>query len=105
MDGCMFKQELTQEEIVILKKMANKYKLTQPDLIVKGGMADIAHQVCSKHEITLKDLKSKERTRHFVTARVEFTKRCCIELNKSMNAVGRFLNRDHTTIIYYKNYE
>lgn len=101
----MFKQELTQEEIVILKKMANKYKLTQPDFIIKGGMADIAHQVCSKHEITIQDLKSKERTRHFVTARVEFTKRCCNEINKSMNAVGRFLNRDHTTIIYYRNYE
>ena len=103
MDGCMSKQELTSKEIVILKHIANNY-LTPSNLVLKGGMLDLAHQVCRKHEIELKDLQSKARTRHLVVARIEFTKRCLKELNKSMNQIGRFLNKDHTTIIYYKNY-
>ena len=103
MDGFMSKVELTQEEIIILKNIANNFKDSQPRFIVKGGMYDIAHQVCKKHEITIDNLKSKERTRDHVLARIEFTKRCVIELNKSMASIGKFLGRDHTTAIYYKN--
>ena len=99
----MPKVELTQEEIITLKNIAHTFSGSQPKWIVKGGMYDIAHQVCRKHEITIDNLKSKERTRDFVLARIEFTKRCFIELNKSMAAIGNFLNRDHTTAIYYKN--
>tara|TARA_R100000781_G_scaffold9377_5_gene8163 strand:+ start:2970 stop:3281 length:312 start_codon:yes stop_codon:yes gene_type:complete len=99
----MPKVELTQEEIIILKNIANNFKDSQPRWIVKGGMYDIAHQVCKKHEITIDNLKSKERTRDHVLARIEFTKRCVIELNKSMSAIGKFLGRDHSTAIYYKN--
>ena len=99
----MPKVELTQEEIITLKNIAHTFSGSQPKWIVKGGMYDIAHQVCLKHEITIDNLKSKERTRDFVLARIEFTKRCFIELNKSMAAIGKFLNRDHTTAIYYKN--
>ena len=103
MDQFMPKVELTQEEIITLKNIAHNFSGSQPKWIVKGGMYDIAHQVCRKHEITIDNLKSKERTRDFVLARIEFTKRCFIELNKSMAAIGKFLNRDHTTAIYYKN--
>jgi len=95
--------KLTEEEIVILKNIANNFKTSTPNFFVKGGMMDIAYQVCKKHELTLENLRSKERTRHHVLARIEFTERCCIELNKSLNAVGRFLNKDHTTILYYRN--
>ena len=103
MDGCMSKIELTNKEIIILKDLASNFLI--PNMaFIKGGMLDIAYQICRKHEIELKDLQSKARTRHFVAARIEFTKRCLKELNKSMNQIGRFLNKDHTTIIYYKNY-
>ena len=104
MDGFMSRQELTDKEIIILKDIARSF-LTPNTAFIKGGMLDIAYQVCRKHEIELKDLQSKAKTRHFVVARIEFTKRCLKELNKSMNQIGRFLNKDHTTIIYYKNYE
>ena len=104
MDGCMSKQELTDKEIVILKGIASNF-LTPNTAFIKGGMLDIAYQVCRKHEIQLSDLQSKKRTRHFVVARIEFTKRCLKEIKKSMNQIGQFLNKDHTTIIYYKNYE
>ena len=100
----MHKVELTQEEIITLKNIAHNFSDSQPKWILKGTMLDTAYQVCRKHEIELKDLKSKKRTRHFVVARIEFTKRCLKELNKTMNQIGRFLNKDHTTIIYYKNY-
>jgi len=100
----MSKEELTDKEIVILKHIANNFLTPTHNSFLKGGMLDIAYQVCRKHEIELKDLQSKARTRHFVVARIEFTKRCLKELNKSMNQIGRFLNKDHTTIIYYRNY-
>ena len=103
----MSKEELTNKEIIILKHIASNFLtpgLTSHKTFVVGGMLDIAHQVCKKHEIELKDLQSKARTRHFVVARIEFTKRCLKEAKKSMNQIGRFLNKDHTTIIYYKNY-
>jgi chromosomal replication initiation ATPase DnaA len=99
----MSKVELTQEEIITLKNIAHSFKGSQPKFIVKGGMYDIAHQVCRKHEITIDNLKSKERTRDRVIARIEFTKRCASELNKSMSTIGKFLNRDHTTAQYYKS--
>jgi len=97
----------TQDEIRTLKYIANKYNLVETKFIVKGGVHDIAEQVCLKHGLTLENLKSKERTRDHVIARIEFTKRCMKELNKSLSAVGRFLNKDHTTVLYYskKNYD
>tara|TARA_R100000458_G_C8043042_1_gene93549 strand:+ start:147 stop:455 length:309 start_codon:yes stop_codon:yes gene_type:complete len=95
-------EKLTPEEIRTLKYIANNYK-TETNFFIKGGMLDIAFQVCKKHELTLENLKSKERTRDHVIARIEFTKRCIKELNKSFNAIGRFLNKDHTTVLYYKN--
>ena len=96
----------TQDEIRTLKYIANKYNLVETKFIVKGGVHDIAEQVCLKHGLTLENLKSKERTRDHVIARIEFTKRCIKELNKSLSAVGRFLDKDHTTFHYYskKNY-
>ena len=97
----------TQDEIRTLKYIANKYNLVETKFIVKGGVHDIAEQVCLKHGLTLENLKSKERTRDHVIARIEFTKRCMKELNKSLSAVGRFLDKDHTTVLYYskKNYD
>ena len=97
----------TQDEIRTLKYIANKYNLVETKFIVKGGVHDIAEQVCLKHGLTLENLKSKERTRDHVIARIEFTKRCIKELNKSLSAVGRFLDKDHTTVLYYskKNYD
>jgi len=96
----------TPDEIKTLKYIANKYNLVETKFIVKGGVHDIAEQVCLKHGLTLENLKSKERTRDHVIARIEFTKRCIKELNKSLSAVGRFLEKDHTTVLYYskKNY-
>ena len=96
----------TQDEIKTLKYIANKYNLVETKFIVKGGVHDIAEQVCLKHGLTLENLKSKERTRDHVIARIEFTKRCIKELNKSLSAVGKFLGKDHTTVLYYskKNY-
>ena len=96
----------TPDEVRTLKYIANKYNLVETRFILKGGMHDIAEQICFKHGLTLENLKSKERTRDHVIARIEFTKRCIKELNKSLNAVGKFLGKDHTTVLYYskKNY-
>ena len=92
----------TEEEIKTLKSIVSNYR-DKTNFFVKGGMNDVAYKVCKKHGLTLENLQSKERTRDHVIARVEFTKRCLEELGKSVNAVGKFLNKDHTTITYYKN--
>jgi len=102
MDGSM-PEKLTPEEIRTLKYMAKHYRVATSRFFIKGGMNDIAYQVCEKYELTLENLKSKERTRDHVIARIEFTKRCMKELNKSLNAIGKFLDKDHTTVLYYKN--
>tara|TARA_A100001037_G_scaffold228345_1_gene206398 strand:+ start:575 stop:898 length:324 start_codon:yes stop_codon:yes gene_type:complete len=96
-------EKLTPEEIRTLKHMAKHYRVATSRFFIKGGMKDIAYQVCEKYELTLENLKSKERTRDHVIARIEFTKRCMKELNKSFSAIGRFLNKDHATVLYYKN--
>ena len=97
----------TPDEVKRLKYIANKCSFVETSFVLKGGMHDIAKQICFKHGLTLENLRSKERTRDHVKARIEFTKRCLKELNKSLNAVGKFLGKDHTTVLYYskKNYD
>jgi len=105
----MSKEKLTDREIVILKDIANNFltpsittSISSRKVLIKGGMMDIAYQVCKKHEITLLNLKSKRRLKHFVIARIEFAKRCQEELNKTTTAIAIFLDKDHSLICHYK---
>ena len=91
----------TPEQEKTLKYIADKLNISETNIIVKGGMHDIAKQICFKHGLTLENLQSKNRARDYTKARVEFTKRCIKEINKSKNAIGRFLKKDHAVIHYY----
>ena len=92
----------TEEEIKTLKNIASDYQDIKK-FYTQTSLKELAFKVCKKHELTLESLKSKERTREHVIARVEFTKRATEELGKSLSTVARFLNRDFTGAWYYKN--
>ncbi len=48
------------------------------------------------------DVKSKSRKREFVDARFMFSFISVSMLNISLNQTAKFLNKNHSTVIYYK---
>ena len=92
----------TEEEIKTLKNIASDYQDIKK-FYIQTSLQELAFKVCKKHDLTLESLKSKERTREHVIARVEFTKRAKEELGKSISTIGRFLNRDFSGTQYYVN--
>ena len=62
---------------------------------------DIIQEVITLHDISLSDFLGKKRHHEIVVARKEVAKRLRAELNLSLNDIGRRLNRDHSTILYY----
>jgi hypothetical protein len=74
-------------------------------LFVKGSnapktLADIAAEVCRKHRVSLTAFRSPRRGQQFVQARFEFYWRARNETEKSLPQIGRYVNRDHTTIMH-----
>lgn len=65
------------------------------------SLDDIAAFVCDQHLITIGELKSKKRQRELVEARVDFSRISNLEYGYSLTTIGRYMNRDHTTIIHY----
>jgi chromosomal replication initiation ATPase DnaA len=62
---------------------------------------EIAQIILKKHDVTLEFLKSKNRTKKAVQARIEFI-RLSFAHNKTANAIARFLDKDHTTVLHHK---
>lgn len=62
-------------------------------------MRQIATEVAEKHGVRLRDLTGRETGRIYVRARFEAMTRIRDELNFSLPQIGRFFNRDHTTVI------
>ncbi len=62
-------------------------------------MRAVADDVCERWRISLAELKGPGRTMRLIVPRHEF----CYEarrLGKSLTQIGRFLNRDHTTVLH-----
>ena len=100
---------LTQDEIVILKNFCAVKKYlkdlkTQSHLnstIRKGGLMEIALKVCMYYEITYEEFISPRRHKHLVDARTDF---CHLAKETTMfgcNQIGRFINRDHTSVLHH----
>lgn len=62
-------------------------------------LTSIAERVAAKHGVTVAELKGRGRTQHVITARFEFMTAARRETDKSTVVIGRFLGRDHTTIL------
>ncbi len=63
-------------------------------------MRAIADEVCREHGVTLLDLRSSRRRPQYVLARREAYWRCREETTCSFTQIGRFFNKDHTTVLH-----
>ena len=72
--------------------------VTIPRLLTKGER--ILMEVAAKHEIKLIDLKSHSCRRKISAARWECMYRLRTELNLSLSSIGKFMNKDHTSVLY-----
>jgi chromosomal replication initiation ATPase DnaA len=67
---------------------------------VVQSMSGIADQVASSHRCTIDDLKGPDRFREVVWARQEAMWRMRKTGRFTYPQIGKFLNRDHATIIH-----
>lgn len=93
----------------ILNKIADRLLVD-----AKGGsgierptlLQDIAEDVAARNGVTVEDLKSPGKSSHLVRARQEFmylarsVRRRDGTARYSTITIGKFLNRDHSTIVY-----
>jgi hypothetical protein len=64
----------------------------------------ILREVAAKHELELIALSSRGHQRPLVNARKEFCYRALSETQLSIPQIARFINRDHTVVIYSATY-
>lgn len=62
------------------------------------GLKDLA-MVCREHGVTPKELFSENRQRHLVDARAKLARKLSAK-GLGPAAIGRLMNRDHSTILY-----
>lgn len=64
---------------------------------------DIAEKICNTHNITLEELKGRERMAHYVYARIDFVNAVWKKHpSVTLKSIGRYLKKDHSTIIHYR---
>lgn len=85
--------EKTQVEITVLRAILKPVHIREP-----SPLRRLAKEVAELHDIGLGQLMGESRTKSIVMARHEFCYRAYSETNKSLSEIGRFLNRDHTTV-------
>lgn len=59
--------------------------------------------ICNVYDVELDDVRSKSRQRLLFYVRVVIAGVLRSEYNLTFTEIGRFLNRDHSTITYYKS--
>lgn len=63
-------------------------------------MATIVGEVCAKHRVTKIDVMSRRRVARVTRARHEIMYRCRHETTHSLPSIGRYLKRDHTSVLH-----
>lgn len=71
----------------------------EPQKFITNG-EKIVMETAAKHKISPKDIKADIRKKKFVKARWECMYRLKNELNLSLSSVGKFMKKDHTTVLY-----
>lgn len=77
--------------------MSKDWVLTKMD---PPQIYSVAERVAREHGLTLRDLKSKKRQRKYVYPRALAMYLAYRDLDKSCTQIGRFFNRDHTTVLH-----
>lgn len=95
---------LQEYESAYLKDKVRAYRVggfVSPEMLQSN-----AEDICNIYGISMDNLKGKERYHTYVMARVHFCRHMRLIHNASFKTLGKFLNRDHTTIIhYFKDYK
>jgi chromosomal replication initiation ATPase DnaA len=84
-------------EHILSRPFVNRMGIRPP---VTLALDEIIRQVCDKHGTTRKQIIGPRRTAVIVRARQEVYYRTSRETMMSLLAIGRLLNRDHTTILH-----
>lgn len=71
--------------------------------VMRDSLKRILLEVCEKRGVTIREVVGRGRDRALVEARREFVTRARAETNASYPAIGRAMNRDHTTAIHLHN--
>lgn len=58
-------------------------------------------EVAAKHHLHPSLLASSKQTKYLVAARREFIYRAATETNNPLSAIGRFIGRDHSTVLHH----
>lgn len=66
------------------------------------SMYSIFKRICDAFEITIEQILGNNRRRHLVLARLVIASDLITNHNLQITAVGRLLNRHHTTAMYYR---
>jgi ATPase involved in DNA replication initiation len=82
-----------------------KAKIIQPIVMPKFDLAmgDVLNIVSRVTQVFQDDIISHKRFRDMVTARALFCYICRVKMHKSLAYIGRFINRDHSTVIHLVN--
>ena len=100
---------LTQDEITILKNFCTIKKylkdLKTPihlnSIVREGGLMDMALKVCIYYGITFDEFVSPRRDKYLVDARTDFCHLAKETTRFGCNQIGRFINRDHTSVLHH----
>jgi len=68
--------------------------------IYSGIMEKEISFISELHEVTVEEMKSRSRLKKIMSARVVFSMKC-YDLGISSVKIGRYINRDHATILHY----
>lgn len=78
--------------------MIRQDNLTELDIRhIRGVIKEISH----KHDFTVRLVRSERRGPLLKAARVEISEILKYKYNCSYPVIGKFLNKDHSTIVYY----
>jgi len=93
--------ELTPQQRAALEAAVNAEYIPGATSGLPPSYRKILSEVAFKHKIPYKTILGISRLKHISQARREFMFRCMEEIsNASYAGVGRYVNRDHTTVLY-----
>lgn len=91
--------KLKEYEAEVLKANLKSYQLGR--LISETEYDKYAQMICDLYGITIPQLRGKARYFQLVMARVHFCRYMRFEHNATLTSMANYLNRDHTSVLYY----
>jgi hypothetical protein len=93
--------ELTPQQRVVLEAAVNAEYIPGATSGLPPSYRKILSEVAFKHKVPYKSILGVSQLKHISQARREFIFRCMEEIpNASYAGVGRYVKRDHTTVLY-----